>query len=117
MEAVNQFGCSDETCHDVYIKGDWFVYVPSAFSPDNDGLNEVFQPIVTGIDPDAYKFSVYDRWGILVFETTDPEGYWVGNVEDGEYYTPLDVYVWIVEVKDLYTANSHRFEGQVTLLR
>jgi len=117
LEAVNQFGCSDETCHDVYIKGDWFVYVPSAFSPDNDGLNEVFQPIVTGIDPDAYKFSVYDRWGILVFETTDPEGYWVGNVEDGEYYTPLDVYVWIVEVKDLYTANSHRFEGQVTLLR
>lgn len=117
LEAVNQYGCSDETCHDVYVKGDWFVYVPSAFSPDNDGLNEVFQPVVTGIDPDAYKFSVFNRWGILVFETTDPNGYWVGNVENGEYYTQEDVYVWVVEVKDLFTSNKHRFEGQVTLLR
>lgn len=117
LEALSEQGCSDETCHDVYVKGDWFVYVPSAFSPDNDGLNEVFQPVVTGIDPDEYKFSVYDRWGILVFETTNPEGFWPGNVENGEYYTQEDVYVWVVEVKDLYTSNKHRFEGQVTLLR
>jgi gliding motility-associated-like protein len=117
LEVVNEQGCADTFCSDVYVEGDWFVYVPSAFSPDKDGLNEVFQPVVTGINEDEYLFQVFNRWGIKVFETTDPEGFWDGSVENGDYYTQVDVYIWVVEAKDVYTADKHRFEGQVTVLR
>jgi gliding motility-associated-like protein len=93
------------------------VYVPSAFTPDNDGLNEVFKPVVTGFEPDSYLFSVFNRWGERIFTTNDAGAAWNGSVNGGNHYAPNGVYVWMVEVTDAYSAERLKLKGHVTLIR
>ena len=50
-----------------------------------DGKNEVWLPIVTGVDPNEYTLRIYDRWGSLVFVTNNPNQAWTGNIENGQY--------------------------------
>ena len=117
LEAENAFGCVAEACQDLYFPGELLVYVPSAFTPDNDGLNEVFKPVVTGIEPDSYLFSVFNRWGERIFTTNDAGAAWNGAVNGGDYYAPNGVYVWVVEVTDAYSAERRKLSGHVSLIR
>jgi gliding motility-associated-like protein len=117
LEATNAFGCSAATCQDLYFPGEMLVYVPSAFTPDNDGLNEVFKPVVTGFEPDSYLFSVFNRWGERIFTTNDAGAAWNGSVNGGNHYAPNGVYVWMVEVTDAYSAERLKLKGHVTLIR
>ncbi len=57
------------------------IFVPSAFSPNNDGMNDYFKPIGMGID--GYEMSIYDRWGGLIFETKSDNGGWDGKLANG----------------------------------
>jgi gliding motility-associated-like protein len=67
-----------------------FFYTPSAFSPNRDGTNDYFKPVVSG--PVQYGFSIYNRWGQLVFHTTDSSHGWDGTLNG----KPQDggVYIW-----------------------
>lgn len=70
------------------------LYAPTAFSPNNDGKNDVFRPMLFG-KTRKYKFMVYNRWGQLLFTSTDPARGW-----DGKYMNRSqanEVYVWICE--------------------
>lgn len=67
-----------------------FIHVPTAFSPDNNGTNDVFRPFVLFASPDSYLFNVYDRWGEIIFTTSDPLQGWNGrikghNAKEGTY--------------------------------
>jgi gliding motility-associated-like protein len=93
------------------------VWVPTAFTPDADDRNEVFLPVIKGMDPETYEMWIYDRWGTLVFHTTDPEQAWTGNIENGQYYTQTDMFVWRIEGKRLSDSKYEVFEGHVFLLR
>ncbi len=117
LDVVNEFGCADDVCHDVFIPGELVVYVPTAFTPDNDGLNEVFKPVVSGYDRDGFRFMIINRWGEVIFETLEPEHGWLGEVNEGAHYAQNDSYVWVLEVRDAYSANMHRYTGHVTLIR
>ncbi len=117
LEATNSFGCFAESCQDLYFPGELLVYVPSAFTPDNDNLNEVFKPIVTGFEPETYRFSIYNRWGEQIFTTDNPNAAWNGSVNGGDYYAPNGAYVWTVEVTDAYSAERRQLKGHVTLIR
>jgi gliding motility-associated-like protein len=68
------------------------VYVPSAFTPNNDGKNDIFKPLVDG-KLLQYSFKIYDRWGQLVLQTTDPNKGW--NGKRGGVDQDTNVYVWI----------------------
>ena len=69
------------------------VYVPNAFSPNDDGVNDEFLPLSDCI-LEAYDLKVFDRWGSIVFETDDPETGWDGDIRSK---TPgLGVYVWMM---------------------
>jgi gliding motility-associated-like protein len=59
------------------------ILMPNAFTPNNDGRNDVIKPVLTFI-PQKYVFQVFDRWGSRIFETTDPETAWDGSVNGGE---------------------------------
>ncbi len=117
MEATNMYGCLAESCQDLYFPGEMLVYVPSAFTPDNDGLNEIFKPVVTGFEPDSYLFSIFNRWGDRIFNTNDASAAWNGSVNGGDHYAPNGVYVWMVEVTDAYSAERRQLKGHVTLIR
>jgi gliding motility-associated-like protein len=76
-------------------------YAPTAFSPNGDGENEVFKPFINCkvIYIKGYKFSIYNRFGNLIFTTTDREGTWDGTYK-GQPCQP-DVYAWVVEYNTL----------------
>jgi gliding motility-associated-like protein len=117
LEATNEFGCSDTVCHDIFMESLLQIFVPTAFTPDQDGLNDVFLPILSGVFEDGYLFRVFDRWGDIVFETEKMGEPWVGNVKRGEHFAQNDVYVWQIEVVELATGDKKRFYGHVTLVR
>lgn len=79
------------------------VYVPNAFSPNRDGVNDTFHPLIApGSTIIAYKWSIYQRWGSLVFQTNDPtvawDGFWRQQMAaEGPYLWRLDLEVATVE--------------------
>jgi len=113
----NTQGCLDSTCQVVNIANDRRLFVPNAFTPDNDDLNEVFKPILLGYDTSNYEFSIIDRWGITIFSTNNIDEGWTGNVQNGIYYTQNDVFEWRISVKDRDTPEYYIFRGHVTVLR
>lgn len=117
LMSENEFGCRDTVCHDIVIESIFQIFVPNAFTPDIDGRNEVWLPVVTGVDPAAYTLWVYDRWGTLVFTTNNPEQAWTGNIDNGQYYTQTDTFMWRVEAKRLSDGKFEVREGYVTVIR
>ena len=91
-------------------------YIPNVFSPNDDGINDYFS--VFGSDMLGMKLSVYDRWGNLLFESSELDARWDG------YYRgkamPPGVYVWVAQIEG-YRANGSFFtateKGSVTLFR
>ncbi len=63
------------------IVNDHNFYFPTAFTPNGDGLNEVFKPAT--FYEGAYDLRIYDRWGALVFQSNDPQAHWDGSVFGG----------------------------------
>ena len=72
------------------------MYVPNAFTPNNDGRNDVFFVEARG-QIDLFSLKIFDRWGGLVFETTDINEPWVGNKMGGDYYLNTEVFNYILE--------------------
>ena len=70
------------------------IYMPTAFTPNNDGKNDVFKPFPVGIKMYTY-FRVFNRWGQLLYSTVDFNQGWDGKVNGKEQ--PSGTYVWIVE--------------------
>jgi adhesin/invasin len=70
------------------------IYVPRAFSPNNDGTNDLLKPILVGIQTFHY-FTVYNRWGNIIFTTTDPNQGWDGTFKGVPQ--PVETYLWIAE--------------------
>lgn len=92
-------------------------FIPNAFTPNGDGDNDLFFPIVPSMV--GYKFCIYDRWGQLLFSTTDINTGWNGKNGDGSFYK-TDVYAWELRY-DLENAEgewiSRVHQGTVNLLR
>ncbi len=114
LRASNAAGCSGTDTIDVTVyKIDAGLYVPNAFSPNGDGLNEVFRAVPLGMKKLNY-FRIYNRFGQLLFSTTQQNAGWDGTF-NGKPQNP-DVYVWVVEGID-YLDNKISKRGIVTLIR
>ncbi len=74
------------------------IYVPKVFTPNNDGTNDVLKPILVGIQTFHY-FSVYNRWGNLIYTTQDPNQGWDGTFKGVPQ--PVETYLWIAEGIDV----------------
>jgi gliding motility-associated-like protein len=109
-------GCSAEVSKQIFFNGDALVYIPNAFTPTNDFLNEVFGPVITATHIQRYSFTIFNRWGEKVFETTDPEMMWNGSVNNSSYYAGDGVYSYRL----VFTYEGGKpFEkvGHLTMLR
>ncbi len=89
------------------------VYVPNAFTPDHNGINEIFRPIVMG-NVISMDFQVFNRWGQKVFETHVPGQGWDGNL--GGEPSVADTYVWICNYSLQGQPPAHQ-KGTVVLIR
>lgn len=113
----NEFGCADTTQKGIFVDQDIVVYIPNAFSPDQDGLNDVFIPVVSGFDVEFYEFMIFNRWGEKIFETNQLDEGWTGDVYNGEYFSPDGIYEYQVRVRARDKAEIHKFRGSVSILR
>ena len=71
------------------MEGPVLIYIPNAFTPNNDGINDAFKVVISEVT--RYELSIYNRWGELVFFSEDPDEVWVGNVNGGEHYAPAGI--------------------------
>jgi gliding motility-associated-like protein len=113
LESVSPEGCigRDSTFIDVFYP----LYVPNAFTPNNDGVNDAF--FVEGVEARGYRLEIYNRWGDLLFYSEDPSEPWIGNhqVQDSDYFVPDGIYPWRLrfELRD----GPRLVEGTVAIVR
>lgn len=110
---TNEYGCVNSVTAPVFIQGFLF-YAPNSFTPNQDGLNEVWLPICTGVT--TYHLEIYDRWGVRIFESDDQNEAWIGNVHGGRHYAENGVYNYQVIMNDLLGL-PHEFHGHIVLVR
>jgi gliding motility-associated-like protein len=112
LTATNRFGCSDTASKQVSAIVVPLFDVPSAFSPNGDGVNEVF--LVRGYGIAKFSMKIYNRWGQLVFESNDPAIGWNGTYKGA--IQPMDAYAYLVNV-EFSDGTAVSKNGSVTLLR
>ncbi len=80
LVSTNSYGCPDtmEVKNAVLANPKGLLHIPDAFTPNKDGLNEVFMPSLFNVKPDLYVFRIFNRWGEKVFETNNPNQGWDG---------------------------------------
>jgi len=115
LVASNPAGCVDSLCKVLTIQDELTVHVPNAFTPDGDGVNDVFLPVLLGHRSDNYRLLIFNRWGEFVFETNDPTRGWDGTA--GGTLAQDGVYVWKLRVSGEKNAELRDLTGHVTLLR
>lgn len=111
---TSNHGCLDTAYDEITVKDILTLYVPNAFTPDDNGLNEVFMPYGNEIDPEHYQMMVFDRWGEMVFKTTNLQVGWDGRVNGT---IPLDdaVFSYVIVYTDRNGLSKKKI-GSVTLL-
>ncbi len=92
-------GCVDSTIRRIEVINEPTLYVPNAFTPDGDYINETFRIVGNGIQAEGFLLIIYDRWGMEIFRTTNPEDFWDGKGRDGNY-VKSDVYNWVLKYRD-----------------
>lgn len=117
LTATDSLGCANVLCQRVLVDDELTIYVANAFTPNDDDKNEVFRPSIIGVQEDWYEFMVFNRWGLLVFSTTDPNEGWNGGFNNSGDILPQDVYVWMLRAKDQFTPEKAELIGTVTLLK
>ena len=115
LVAMNRFTCSDTIQNKVYIKDKITLYVPTAFTPDYDGKNEMFLAKGNGISDEGFEMYIYDRWGEEIFKADNINDGWDGKVKGGDYGKP-GIYPYLIKFIDIYGV-PHERSGTVNLIR
>lgn len=109
---TSSHGCQDSIIYTlVTTEG---VKIPNVFTPNNDGVNDNFFVETYG-EFDIGNMKIYNRWGELIWETTNPVEYWEGKSRDGKEY-PTSTYFYIYKAKSS-SGKEYESSGSVTLLR
>ena len=108
-------GCKGDDGSKVARLCNFDFYIPNAFTPNNDGINDVFKP--TALDIEDYEIEIYNIWGERVFSTKTPELGWDGSYKGKP--SPQGVYLYKVKFKGLSNKllRNYNFKGNLSLLR
>jgi gliding motility-associated-like protein len=110
---TNAFGCSDTISQLVKILPEYRFWIPNAFTPDENLLNDYFMPIAIGVI--NYEFEIFNRWGEKLFSTKNPKQGWNGYFKGQE--CKQDIYVWRITFKNVVTEKDEVHYGHVSLLK
>lgn len=115
----NDLGCpGNPVVLDIVVtKCDPLIYwIPNTFTPDNDEYNQTWQPILSsGISEDNFELSVYNKWGVLIWQTYDINSSWDGTF--GGVIVPDGTYIWTLKLDMLDNDGKKLISGHVTIIR
>ena len=114
LTVTDNHGCENTFTDLVIIEGEHAVFVPNAFTPDFDGLNDGFYPSGFGVTNINYGFYIFDRWGEKIFESHTKFEPWYGDYKNK--LVPNGVYVWRIEYQDV-NGKKHEAVGKVTVVK
>ena len=104
----HQYRCRDSIISIQEVIKRRTVFVPNTFTPNNDGVNDVFIPITRAISSEEYEFTVFNRWGTMIFRSTSPNVGWDGTYK-GKVVSD-DAYIWKLQYS--YETSSEVIEEQ-----
>ena len=110
---INEWGCRDSSTQEIYVIPHTTLYVPNAFTPDGDGINDVFFPVI--LDEARYEFWIYDRWGEMIFYTESSKAGWNGTMNGKP--SPVGTYLWKARYLDADTGVMSEKIGHFSLIR
>jgi gliding motility-associated-like protein len=111
----NQWGCRDSTSREIIVNSIATLYIPNAFSPNGDGINDLFMPFGENVFPDKYQMIILDRWGKQLFQTDNINTPWDGKAHAEGDVVKEGVYVYVIRI----TINGVEkvYEGTVLLIK
>ena len=117
LDVTNLYGCIDTTCRYVFMDTEYVVFAPNAFTPDGDGDNDLWKPVIRGFDSAGYELRIFNRWGDCVFYSNDPDEPWTGDIDNGVYFGQNEVYNWRIKMRVDYSAEEINFSGSLLMIR
>ncbi|MGB3947423.1 MAG: PKD domain-containing protein [Bacteroidia bacterium] len=109
-----QLGCFDTTQQTIIIEPSFLIYIPNAFTPNGDEINDSFIP--KGAYINKFEMLIFDRWGNLVYKTDDLNKPWDGKVKNGAEPAQTDVYIYSINLSN-FKNEIYKYKGTVTLIR
>ena len=120
----DNFGCSDTISKQLWIADKYWMYIPSSFTPDYDGVNDLFCLVYNGVRENTFYFNIFDRSSNLVYSTDnikDLECLLNTNGWDGTHFKtgndlPMGTYIYEVNFQDLQ-GWKHQEMGHLFIVR
>jgi len=118
LTAINDLGCENIQCDIVEIQPVFQIHVPNSFTPNEDGVNDLFRPVTSEVLLAEYQLFVFDRGGLVIFESNDQNEFWNGsNKTHMDYYVPDGVYVYQIIYREEGSSETQELFGNITIIR
>lgn len=115
--AENEYGCADSFDETISVKDEIInIYIPDAFTPNNDGKNDVFMPVFDNKNIDKYRIIIYDKSGKVVYKTSDISNEWNGKMYGTGEDLPQGQYIYEITY-DINNNQNNKKIGIVHLKR
>lgn len=111
----NQYGCTDTLIVSTYVTQPFRLYVPNAFTPNGDQRNDYFSYSILGVS--QFEIMIFNRWGEVVFSSSDPSDYWNGQIMNRDQKASGGVYTYQMKVSIMETGETYFKRGHVNLIR
>ncbi len=117
LQVTDTSGCTNTVSGQLELIEEFSAFVPNSFTPNGDGVNDTFLPVLEGFISDKYQLDIYDRWGTLVFQSMDPDEPWVGQIDNGTHYPTTQVFEYQLTVAPISASGREVIRGTVTMIR
>jgi gliding motility-associated-like protein len=114
LTATNSLGCDSSITKMLRVTSIYKAFIPNAFSPDDNNLNEIWRPVISAVRD--FEMKVFNRWGEMVFHSTDHQKGWNGKFNNEGDNLPEGVYIYTITVYDIHN-ERHSERGTIQLKR
>ena len=115
--ASSSVGCKGNDFQKISVSEDDHLYIPNSFTPNGDGNNDFFYIQGKNIDTESYHLTIYDRWGHLVFESSNLYERWNGSNNNGEFYVQTNIFNYRLVYKIRGTFDLKEVSGSINLIK
>jgi gliding motility-associated-like protein len=114
LVAYNNEGCSDTAVKYIHVLDHFLLYIPNAFSPNGDGLNDEFR--IEGSAIKEVSYTIYNRWGERIFQSSPEEPSWNGRFDNKGEKVPIGIYLYLLKATDKLN-EPYYYKGTVEVVR